>query len=293
MIITDEDRRKVGRLFNNYIHKASTCYDPVFDAEIRRLAPHWFLDTAAENKKELLVRGRAGEPKPRHNGTELSVTGSKLGTVLTNYIYESSGCYDPVFAAEIREAAPHWFVNTVAKNKETLLQMARTGEPRPNKETEKIGANLVSYISRSHGSYDPVFDSEIRRLAPHWFITEWRKRESLKMARTGKPRPHWATDLGRSLARYMSAKSSGFDPVFAAEIRKLRPDWADKVAAKKQRILEMVEKPKSSSKIYHSFRSYITKNMRAYDPAFDAEIRKLHPDWFINQESGTCHTRTG
>ena len=282
MIITDEDRRRVGRLLNNYICKTGTCYDPVFDAEIRRLAPYWFVDTAvAENKKELLARGRAGEPKPRHHGTELSVTGSKLGTVLTNYIYESSGCYDPVFTAEIREAAPHWFVNTVAKNKETLLQMARAGEPRPNKETEKIGACLTSYISRSHGSYDPVFAAKIRRLAPHWFITEWRKRELLKMARTGKPRPHWATDLGRSLSRYMSAaKASTFDPVFAAEIRKLRPDWADKVAAKKKRILEMVEKPKSSNKMYHSFRSYITKNMKAYDPAFDAEIRKLHPDWF-------------
>lgn len=48
------------------------------------------------------------------------------------------------------------------------------------------------------------------------------KAKLLQMAKAGNPRP--AKLLGKAMAKL----SSAFDPVFAAEIRRLRPDWVAK-----------------------------------------------------------------
>jgi hypothetical protein len=54
------------------------------------------------------------------------------------------------------------------KDKQQLLTMARNGEPKPNKE-DQLGVSLANYTDRENECYDPIFDKEIRELAPNWF----------------------------------------------------------------------------------------------------------------------------
>lgn len=144
-----------GQALTNYLQK-----DPIFAEEIKRLAPHWFVDTAAENKKILLEMAKKGEQKPLRD--------NKYGKVLHHYIGQNERTYDPVFTAEIKKLAPNWFIDTAAENKEILLEMAKSGETRPNVKG-KLGSALHHYNGSGKSSYDPVFDAEIRKLAPHWF----------------------------------------------------------------------------------------------------------------------------
>lgn len=61
-------------------------------------------DEADENKKQLLEMARKEEPRPRAQKTQ-------LGQALGNYTRKSDSSYNPKFDKEIRELAPHWFVN--------------------------------------------------------------------------------------------------------------------------------------------------------------------------------------
>ena len=153
-------KTKLGHSLDSYIYKSKDCYDPEFDKTIRALAPQWFINTASENKKQLLEIARREGPRP------LSKT--KLGRSLGSYIYKTHGCYDTKFDKKIRRLAPHWFVDTARENKKQLLEIARKGEPRPTKKT-KLGRTLSSYICKTHGCYDTKFNKKIRKLAPHWF----------------------------------------------------------------------------------------------------------------------------
>jgi hypothetical protein len=150
---------KLGEALVSYTNIKQKCYDPEFDKQIRKLASHWFVDTAEENKKLLLEMARRGDPRPNAK--------TKLGQALINYTNNRS--YDPEFDKQIRKLAPHWFVDTAEENKKLLLEMARRGEPRPKQRESKIGLALCNYTNPKTGSYDPEFDKQIRKLAPHWF----------------------------------------------------------------------------------------------------------------------------
>jgi hypothetical protein len=155
-------KHPLGPRLCSYTTKTSSSYDPEFDKEIRRLSPHWFVDTAAENKLKFLEMARNGEPRPHHKN-------HPLGQSFNSYIKKSHDCYDPEFDKEIRRLAPHWFVDTAAEKKMKLLEMARNGEPRPHRNKHPLGPSFNGYIGKTKGTYDPDFDQEIRRLAPHWF----------------------------------------------------------------------------------------------------------------------------
>ena len=102
------------------------------------------------------------------------------------------------------------------------------GEPRPNQKKNPLGAVLCRYTNPKSGCYDPVFDQEIRALAPHWFAdTEAHNKLELKaMAMRGEPRPAAGKHpLGAVLSNYTNPNSKSYDPVFDQEIRALRPDW--------------------------------------------------------------------
>jgi len=56
-----------------------------------------------------------------------------------------------------------------AEYKQLLLASAKRGELRPNQKKHPLGGALSDYTSKSSNSYDPVFDKQIRKEAPHWF----------------------------------------------------------------------------------------------------------------------------
>ena len=120
----------------------------------------------ALNKQELLARAARGEDRPNKKK-------GPLGIALCNYTRLKSGCYDPVFDQQIRQAAPHWFLDTAAVKKAELLARAARGEDRPavhGKNKHPLGQVLGIYTNPKDNMYDPVFDQQIRQVAPGWFI---------------------------------------------------------------------------------------------------------------------------
>lgn len=124
-----------------------------------------------------------------------------------------------------------WFVNQrdgSREKKELFLKMAREGKPRPKWNT-KLGKCLHNYLTRSVRTYDPEFEKQLKEIRPDWFVTcydlaKQNKVILLEMARNGDPRPSRKTKLGKALSNYLS-NGNCYDAEFAAEIRKLRPDW--------------------------------------------------------------------
>jgi hypothetical protein len=147
---------------DGYIRAKSTCLDPEFTKQIKKLAPHWFIDTAAENKKELLKLAKSGAERPNQRK-------HPLGSSLSNYVSQSSDCFDPEFTKQIKKAAPSWFIDTAAENKKELLKLAKTGAERPNQRKHPLGSSLSSYIRQTHDCFDPEFVKQIKKAAPSWF----------------------------------------------------------------------------------------------------------------------------
>ena len=159
---------ELGSALGSYIGLTSSSYDPIFDKEIRELAPDWFTPQSNRKKKQLLEMARNGEPRPTDRK-------HKLGRVLINYTSPKAArgkYYDSVFDKQIRELAPDWFITSsdrANKKKQKLLEMAHNGEPRPKDKKPELGVVLSHYTNSTSSSYDPIFDKEIRELAPSWF----------------------------------------------------------------------------------------------------------------------------
>lgn len=217
---------QLGRALNHYNSSNSASYDPIFTKQIKKIRPDWFLSKSHLKRQQLLEMARKKLPKPNHN--------TQLGKALKKYTLKTSGRYNAAFDEKIRKLAPHWFVSrydAVNEKKRQLFEMARKKLPRPSQRTQ-IGRALSKYAWNKSESYDPVFHKKIRKLAPHWFISQTqiadkKKNLLLKMANRKLPRPNRKTQLGRALANYSCLKSVSYDPVFAKQIRKLAPHWFD------------------------------------------------------------------
>jgi len=146
----------LGRALNSYIFR-----DSEFKKLIKKLAPHWFANTVAENKKQLIKMAKQGQNKPKQNCI--------LGTALKHYVDVNGKSYDSKFKKLIKKLAPHWFANTATENKKQLIIMAKQGEPKPIRGKHFLAKVMGHYISANGSSYDPDFDKQIRKLAPHWF----------------------------------------------------------------------------------------------------------------------------
>jgi len=92
-------KTKLGMALLNYMTKVK--FNAEFIDSVRNRFPHWFVDTAAENKKEMLALP-LDSSKPNSKTT-------KLGRALNNYIGKNSTSYDAEFDKAIRERFPHWF----------------------------------------------------------------------------------------------------------------------------------------------------------------------------------------
>lgn len=156
-----EKKTSSGKALSNYVHKSSASYDTQFDAEIRRLRPDWFEDTARKKKDQLLDMARRGEERPHHK--------TNLGRSLNGYVCKKNKSYDANFDAELRKLAPKWFENSAQTKKNQLLEMAKKGMDKPIRGHNPLAISLSSYIRKTSNSYDHNFFTEIRKLAPHWF----------------------------------------------------------------------------------------------------------------------------
>ncbi len=285
----------LGIRLGSYTYPSSSCYDPVFDKEIRELRPDWFPDTAKEAKQQLLEMAHNGEGRPvaqKH----------PLGYKLCNYTNPNASSYDPEFDKEIRELRPDWFANTADLSKQQLLEMARNGEARPTAGKHPLGEKICAYTSPNSQVYDSVFAKEIRELRPDWFVLAstlakaLAKQQLLEMARNGEARPIIDKHpLGTKLSRYTNVSSGNqYDPKFDKEIRELRPDWfignpkytRSSISLAKQQLLEMARNGEARPvRGKHPLGRRLGKYTNAsngtqYDPKFDKEIRALRPDWF-------------
>lgn len=177
----------------------------------------------------------------------------------------------------------------VQKNKKQLLEMARNKEPRPNQKKTYLGETLSRYTNGSD-SYDAKFDEQIREAGSNWFIntSDENKKHLLKIARKGKPRPKWRTQLGRALGGYIQETgSSSYDPKFKKQIREVSPRWfVNAVKENKEQLLEMARKgeprPSRKTESGRALSNYTNKSHGSYDSKFDKQIRQLAPYWFIN-----------
>lgn len=206
-----------GRL-TSYTSSTSGSFDPEFNKAIRAKQPQWFVNTAAENKTELLAMPV---------GCRRPIKGKDfLGAALCSYIYTYETSYDSKFDKAIRKRHPNWFIDTAAKNKAKLLALP-VGSPRPNQRTSKISRSLCNYIAKTGGCYDHEFDKVIRTKHPSWFVdTATKKKAKLLALPQGSPRPSKRKDpLGSPLCCYTGKKNSSYDPKFDKAIRARQPGW--------------------------------------------------------------------
>lgn len=132
--------------------------DPEFRAQIRALRPDWFKDQsegANLKKRQLIELARAGGGRP---------SGKKhpLGGPLTWYT-TICGVFDPEFNQEIRKLRPDWFAgyaNHVAKNKAAIMELARTGKPRPIRTKAGRTDHPLGKLYQNYLRGDPAFASQ-------------------------------------------------------------------------------------------------------------------------------------
>ena len=226
------NQHPLARALMSFTSIKSHVYDPKFTKEIKTLRPDWFYsEIVKQNKDTLLSMAKSKRKRPS--------LGIKLSRSLGAYTSKNSISYDPIFAKQIRKLAPHWFSNqtqTVNRKKKILLSMAKRGESKP-KINHPLYRRLSDYIRKSSSSYDPAFVKHIRNFAPQWLllkseITIQKKRTLFGMAKRREAKPKVYETIGLAFREYTRKKSSIYDPVFTAKIKKLAPHWFKKFSKK-------------------------------------------------------------
>lgn len=181
----------------------------------------WDSEKESESrKKELLDMAKTKQKRPVKRT-------SVLGNVLCHYTNPESPSYDAEFTEQIKVVAPHWFSKSSDRSKNELLDLAKSGAPKPHYKN-KMYSKLTEYINEGRSSYDADFTAQIKKIAPHWFAdtSTIKKQEILKMARSGQKRPNQRKHpLGYTLDSYCKASSNSYDPEFVVELKKLAPHW--------------------------------------------------------------------
>ena len=237
-------------------------------------------------KTELLKMAENGEDKPNTN----------------NYLYEtfcytrpSHNCFDPVFAEELRKIRPDWFEKSSDKNKAELMKMAKSGEDRPNIHNHLYGM-LIAYTRPSCNCFDPAFAEELRKIRPEWFQRKNQKNENmaklLEIAKNGEKKPGTKHRLYSNLKNYLI-----IDPVFAEELRKIRPDWFEKSSDKnKAELMKMAksgeDKPSHSNRLYGVLKIYTSEVNVCFDHVFTEQLRKIRPDWLKKRSTSHDDNKT-
>lgn len=248
-------------------------------------------DDSCRLKKELLLKmAQNGEPRPQCR--------SSLGIALSCYTKESSDDRHAGYRDQLIATGCDWFINSVVKTKQQLLKMAQNGEAKPHHKT-LLGKALCRYTTKSP-QHDPVFKEKLIKTGCGWFENsisynpaprdvEENKKQLLKMAQNGEPRPTQKTWQGRALSEY-TRKNSIHYPIFKEQLIKTGCDWFKKSAKsariKKQQLLELAQKgepkPLSNTLLGRALRNYTNKNSSSYDAEFNEQIKNIVPEWFMN-----------
>jgi superfamily II DNA or RNA helicase len=205
---------KIGR-FLNAVTSSTPIHDSHLSNALRAIRPDWFRNSRLEDSKRKIIElASSGFPRPDHK--------SRLGAFLVSYTSGKTP-RDSTFNHEIRKLRPDWFRDTKKASLDArVLEMAKKGESRPNSKTA-LGKWLTRRLCR-----DTRFSEIVRRMRPDWFAsnrTMSNKNALRDTAKRGDSRPKQSSTLGSALVTYVCATSNSYDPEFAEEIRKLRPDW--------------------------------------------------------------------
>lgn len=212
------------RLLRSYISKKSKTYDEAFAAKIKKIAPSWVVvpyETQRTNlKKRLLDLASNGAKKPAYRD-------NVLGRRLSDFTDKLGRYYDKEFTIIIKKLAPHWFVSKTQKDKEILLETARSGQPRPVIRRNSIGWRFYLFTNTKSKMFDSKFTNELRSIREDWFVSNvtMKKNELYMLAAKKMSRPSVDTSLGMSLVSYTQVSSKAYDKYFTAEIKKLAPQW--------------------------------------------------------------------
>lgn len=174
------------------------------------------------------------------------------------------------------------------RKKKTLLEMARTGCPRPNR-LNVLGQAFGNYTNRVSLAFDGDFLKEIERLAPVWIESRAsvKKKALLLAASSGGPKTVLSAGLKTALINYTRQGAISFDEDFRKQISTMRPDWFDgswRTRDAKKSLLDMAlsgaSRPSIKTPEGSKLHSYIRVKSGAYDPVFASQIYELRPDWF-------------
>lgn len=164
----------LGNALTNYTGRSGKkLFNLDFRAELEKLAPEWFSNSADEKKQLLLERAMRGDKPTWHKER-------RLREMLRLYIKPGSKVYDPEFCEKLKTIAPDWVDTRITKasdKKKVLLELAEKGARRPRGygstkaplEERKLGAALHHYITVTDDSYDEEFTRRMFKLAPRWF----------------------------------------------------------------------------------------------------------------------------
>jgi hypothetical protein len=223
-----KQRHPLSSLLAYCTSPSSTGYDPVLTQQLRKIAPPWFLKSSVVKKATLLQMAQERHPRPFSKKTI-------LGTALVNYTNPSSRCYDEAFTRQIKRISPpDWWMHNQrfvsATRKEYLLNLARSGQPKPrglHGLQANLRGSLYRYTTPHDPGFDPAFTRQLRKLAPDWLEkpVEVKKATLLKMARHGELPPQRLSPLWNALRNYTRPTGFSYDPDFTRQLKTLAPQW--------------------------------------------------------------------
>lgn len=187
----------------------------------------------------------------------------------------------------------------IAAKKALLLQMIRSGQPRPTRYTDdpvqrNLARSIEAYCFKGSLSYDLVFDTKMRAVPSDWFDPDKYDRgkkakdDALEIAKNGGPRP---SSNGNKHEKEMYHATYWYREEF--EI--IRPDWFDdvdeRVAKIKTEILALassgakrpVRRRAGSAeleRLAEAIDRFTAPSQHAYDAELTAKLRLIRPDWF-------------
>jgi superfamily II DNA or RNA helicase len=167
----DPGERRIANALSTLIREKSQRFDPMFAKKLYELDPRWKFDgsVATRRKRELLDMARSGIPLP-------GLGGSRLGRALKKYTTPNGKCFDAEFANEIRRHVPNLSIRARddAEIKNELLDMARSGKPKPSEHSKdaherSLANKLRERIGPRAHQRHAGFASALLGIAPNWF----------------------------------------------------------------------------------------------------------------------------
>lgn len=142
---------------------------PEFGQALRELRPDWFTDKEAirariaDAKQELLALAENSGKRPSgHN---------KKALAFRRYACDQQRPeYDATLARKLRTLRPDWFVTPNELYKRELLDLARTGAPRPGSNNPNLYARYWNYVTKGRKGFDAKFRAKILSLRPDWAL---------------------------------------------------------------------------------------------------------------------------